>query len=57
MVDLNGNVLAHSEKEKALFVFNLISSLIGQEILKSPVNNVQKRFLDDDKYYIGSFKK
>ena len=57
MVDLNGNVLAHPEKEKVLFVSNLISSPIVQEMLKSSLNNGQKRFLEDDQYYIGSFKK
>ena len=57
MIDLNGNVLAHPEKEKVLFVSNLMSSPIVQEMLKSPLNNGQKRYLEDGKYYIGSFKK
>lgn len=57
MVDLNGNVLAHPEKEKVLFLSNLISSPIVQEMLKSPIGNGQNRFLENDEYSIGSFKK
>ncbi|MDX1960181.1 MAG: adenylate/guanylate cyclase domain-containing protein [Leptospiraceae bacterium] len=57
MIDLNGNVLVHPEKEKVLFVSNMISLPIVQEMLKSPIGNGQKRYSDGEKYFIGSFKK
>ncbi|MCB1177572.1 MAG: HAMP domain-containing protein, partial [Leptospiraceae bacterium] len=57
MVDLNGNVLAHPEKEKVLFLSNLISSPIVKEMLKSPIGNGQNRFEENGEFFIGSFKK
>lgn len=57
LVDMNGNVLAHPDKEKVFLASNLIDSPIVQEMLKSPTNNGQKRFEEEKKFYIGSFKK
>ena len=57
LVDMSGNVLAHPEKEKVFLASNLIDSPIVQEMLKSPTNNGQKRFEEEKKFYIGSFKK
>ena len=57
LVDMSGNVLAHPEKEKVFLASNLIDSPIVQEMLKSPTNNGQKRFQEEKKFYIGSFKK
>lgn len=57
LVDFLGNVLAHPEKEKVLLASNLIESPIVQEMLKSTANNGQKRYEEDRKFHIGSFKK
>jgi adenylate cyclase len=57
MTDMNGNVLAHPEKEKVLSASNLVSSPLLQEMLKSQVTTGQKKYFENDKAYIGSFKK
>ncbi len=57
LVDINGNVFAHPEKEKVFAASNLIGSPIVQEMLKSPTNTGQKRFEEEKKFFIGSFKK
>jgi adenylate cyclase len=57
LVDMAGNVLAHPEKEKVFLASNLIESPIVQEMLKSPTTNGQRRFEEEKKFYIGSFKK
>lgn len=57
MSDMNGNVLAHPEKEKVFSASNLVSSPLVQEMLKSQVSTGQKKYFENGKAYIGSFKK
>jgi adenylate cyclase len=57
MTDMKGNVLAHPEKEKVLSASNLVSSPLVGEMLKSQLATGQKKYLENDEAYIGSFKK
>lgn len=57
LVDMNGNILAHPDKEKVFLASNLIDSPIVQEMLKSPTNNGQKRFEEEKKITLAVLRK
>lgn len=57
MSDMNGNVLAHPEKEKVFSASNLVSSPLVQEMLKSQVSTGQKNTLRMAKHISEVLKK
>lgn len=58
MVNLDGDVLAHTDKSLVLLNTNFLNSPIVKKMLKSEIDNGQTRYTGaDNRVYLGSFKK
>jgi adenylate cyclase len=58
MVNSKGDILAHADSKLVLTNSNLLNLPIVEEMLKSKLDNGQKRYRDSDgTYRLGSFKK